>query len=495
MLLIVLLAVLGTLASAKEYGLYDDPHTWSNRTLMVHLFEWKWTDIAKECEDFLQYYGYGAVQISPPMEHITLVKNGDLPWWVRYQPVSYKLNSRSGTEAEFKDMVDRCNAVGVRIVVDTIMNHMTGVGQKKGVNTVGSSGDSDFDATDNIESFPSVPYTREHFDDKKCHGGINKNDYTCCADRVRNCRLVGLLDLDQSQEYVREKLVGLLDHFVDLGVAGFRLDASKHMWPEDLEVILGRVKNLRSDIFGENQRPLFIHEVTDRTGKESVKCAEYTKIGRYTAFNYGLIISQAAKRQNKGFGDLKWWGPGYGYGNLDDTDVLGFIDNHDDQRDGTPVVTYKNGNQYSLAVGFMLGWNYGLPRVMSSYYFSYSDQGPPSNGQAAGFSTRSPTFNMDKTCAQSSGWVCEHRWLPIRGMARFRAEVADSDYVDVISEDNRLAFGRGGKGYFALNNGNGVWSMTVDTGLPAGSYCDVWSGELQNGACTGVTVNVNSEGN
>lgn len=66
---------------------------------------------------------------------------------------------------------------------------------------------------------------------------------------------------------------------------------------------------------------------------------------------------------------------------------------------------------------------------------------------------------MDKTCAQSSGWVCEHRWLPIRGMARFRAEVADSDYVDVISEDNRLAFGRGGKGYFALNNGNGVWSM------------------------------------
>lgn len=31
---------------------------------MVHLFEWKWTDIAKECENFLQYYGYGAVQVS-----------------------------------------------------------------------------------------------------------------------------------------------------------------------------------------------------------------------------------------------------------------------------------------------------------------------------------------------------------------------------------------------------------------------------------------------
>ena len=30
---------------------------------MVHLFEWKWNDIAKECEDFLQHYGYGAVQV------------------------------------------------------------------------------------------------------------------------------------------------------------------------------------------------------------------------------------------------------------------------------------------------------------------------------------------------------------------------------------------------------------------------------------------------
>lgn len=37
-----------------------------------------------------------------------------MPWWVRYQPVSYKLNSRSGTEEEFKKMVEDCNKVGVR---------------------------------------------------------------------------------------------------------------------------------------------------------------------------------------------------------------------------------------------------------------------------------------------------------------------------------------------------------------------------------------------
>ena len=36
------------------------------RTVFVHLFEWKWTDIAKECETHLGPKGYAAVQISPP---------------------------------------------------------------------------------------------------------------------------------------------------------------------------------------------------------------------------------------------------------------------------------------------------------------------------------------------------------------------------------------------------------------------------------------------
>ncbi|CAJ0596055.1 unnamed protein product [Cylicocyclus nassatus] len=135
---------------------YDDPNTWLNREVMVHLFEWKWKDIAAECENFLQYFGYGAVQVSPPMEHITLIEKNDLPWWVRYQPVSYKLISRSGNEEEFKDMVERCNKVGVRIVVDAVINHMAGAAQKKGVATRDSSGGSFFDSTDGVESFPEV---------------------------------------------------------------------------------------------------------------------------------------------------------------------------------------------------------------------------------------------------------------------------------------------------------------------------------------------------
>lgn len=41
-----------------------DPHFIGNRSSIVHLFEWTWRDIAKECEDFLGPQGYGGVQAS-----------------------------------------------------------------------------------------------------------------------------------------------------------------------------------------------------------------------------------------------------------------------------------------------------------------------------------------------------------------------------------------------------------------------------------------------
>lgn len=36
------------------------------------------------------------------------------PWYEKYQPVSYKIASRSGNEEEFTNMVERCNKAGVK---------------------------------------------------------------------------------------------------------------------------------------------------------------------------------------------------------------------------------------------------------------------------------------------------------------------------------------------------------------------------------------------
>jgi len=54
---------------------------------------------------------YFAFQVSPVHENLVVAGR---PWWERYQVMSYRIISRSGNETAFRDMVCRCNKVGVR---------------------------------------------------------------------------------------------------------------------------------------------------------------------------------------------------------------------------------------------------------------------------------------------------------------------------------------------------------------------------------------------
>ena len=110
------------------------PHFAPGHSGIIHLFEWHWNTIANECETFLGPKKVGGVQISPPHENRII---DGRPWWERYQPISYKFSTRSGDEDDLKDMIERCNAVGVRIYADVVPNHMCGAGGT-GVGTGGT---------------------------------------------------------------------------------------------------------------------------------------------------------------------------------------------------------------------------------------------------------------------------------------------------------------------------------------------------------------------
>lgn len=56
--IVILFAVLVSSTVAQK-----NPNFVPNRSTIVHLFEWKWSDIAKECEGFLKEKGYGGVQV------------------------------------------------------------------------------------------------------------------------------------------------------------------------------------------------------------------------------------------------------------------------------------------------------------------------------------------------------------------------------------------------------------------------------------------------
>lgn len=244
---------------ASNCAAQHDPHNWSNRSGIVHLFEWPFAAVAAECEHFLAAAGYAAVQVSPVNENAVVRRppDGRRPWWERYQPISYRLVTRSGDEAQFRSMVARCNRVGVRTYVDVVLNHMAA-----GDGSVNGTGGSTADVPE--RSYPAVPYGRADF-----HAPCAINNYNDAAE-VRNCELVGLPDMNQTVAEVRDRQVEFLNGLLAIGVAGFRVDAAKHMWPEDLRQVYGRLSDLRVDVFGAGARPFIYQEVIDMGG-EAVK--------------------------------------------------------------------------------------------------------------------------------------------------------------------------------------------------------------------------------
>lgn len=466
-----------------------------NRTAFVQLFEWKWTDVARECESYLGPKGFAAVQISPPNEHawITTGDGAPFPWWMRYQPVSYSLDrSRSGTRAEFIDMVNRCNAVGVGIYADAVINHMA-----SGSGTTSSSGASSWGGG----SYPHVPYGSGDF-----HAPCSITNYQD-ASNVQNCQLAGLLDLNTSATYVRGKITDYLVDLANIGVKGFRVDAAKHINPTDVAAIVSAV-NARVAT-----QPFWFLEVIGAPG-EAVQPNQYFGVNNgqanVTEFVYGQQLFGKFAGGGK-LADLRTFGETWGL--MPSIHGVAFLDNHDVQRGhagGGNFLTYHNGPTYDLANVFMLAWPYGYPVIMSSYAFNTSTAfdtsfGPPFNAGTG--TTRGPWDGgvSQPACFNQSvgGWVCEHRFRPVGNMVGFRNATLPNffttDWWD--NGNNQIAFGRGNKGFVVINKEATSLTRTFKTSLPAGRYCDVISGDFTAATsttaatCSGTTVTVDATGN
>ncbi len=421
--------------------------------VFVHLFEWRWPDVAAECELFLGPNGYTAVQVSPAQEHITGPQ-----WWTRYQPVSYKLGSRGGTRAEFSDMVKRCKTAGVDIYADALINHMADVGDGTGV--AGSVyGEYDY----------PVPYGYDDFH----HCGRNHDDSIDNYQdlwEVQTCSLGKLPDLDTGKPAVQAKIAAYLNDLLRLGVAGFRLDAAKHVSHEEVGDILSLL----------DSRPFLFQEVIDR-GSEPINARSYIGNGHVTEFKYPMALFEAFN--NHRLDALVDLGSHAGFLPADKAVV--FVDNHDLQRGhagGDEILNYKDGDLYTLANVFMLAWPYGYPKVMSSYRFDDTDQGPPKSRPV-----------IADNCG--SGWVCEHRWQAMAGMVRFRKATAGHAVTNWRAfSDELISFGRGNKGHIIINMSAEPINGTFVTRMKPGNYCNVISDRTNEEDCKESLVQVGVDG-
>jgi alpha-amylase len=441
--LVAALTVLVALTGPAEPAAASPP---SAKDVTATLFQWRFDSVARECTNYLGPKGYGFVEVSPPAEHVQGPQ-----WWTSYQPVSYRIAGRLGDATAFQNMVNACHSAGVKVIADAVINHMS----SGSVTGTGGSTHTKY----------TYPGYYQDWDFHYCRTDINNY-----ADRyqVQNCELVQLADLNTGSDYVRSTIAGYLNNLISMGVDGFRVDAAKHIAATDLAAIKSKLSN--PGIY-------WVQEVIYGAG-EAVQPGEYTGTGDVDEFRAAYDLKRIFTSERLAY--LNNWGSSWGY--LSSGQARPFVDNWDTERNGS-TLNYKYGSTYTLANVYLLAWPYGSPQIYSGYEFSNNDAGPPNGG----------TVNA----CFADGWKCQHEWRQIANMVGFRNAVAGTGVTNWWSNGYQaIAFGRGNRGFVAINHESFAVTQTFQTSLPARTYCDVQHGDRTNasGGCTGPTYQVDSAG-
>ncbi|KAJ3320096.1 hypothetical protein HDV06_005661 [Boothiomyces sp. JEL0866] len=490
-----------SLVSSLALSVSADWYNINDRSVGVQLFQWPFDSIAKECTDFLGPQGYSFVQTSPVQEHTGNdfeSNNNQVPWYLTYQPLGYNIGNRLGDYKSFVNMVNTCKNAGVDIVVDVVLNHFSAVNHNDFAGFGTSSGWSSHLGS---VSYPDANYHNDEFHQYDCD--INwKDDNT-----VYNCRLDSLIDVNTQNPNVRNRIISFLNQLLDIGVVGFRMDASKCIeWP-DLQSILGGLHNNY-----RGQKPYVVHEVMYRYNDNTYR--NYQALGRVLNFEYGNNLGQAFKSQNLQDQNI---GISAVFNRLssvlDGSVSTVFMENHDVERncDGEfnwALSRYNNAWFYKQAVAFSILYPWGLPQVHSGYDIGFLPQcapgasDPPSRESilSAPFDHNDPQKRIlpvppivGNIC--SGGWTCQHRWSDVFPLVKARNYV--SKFLNGLPQikyftNNQIYWNVQGKGFFAINNGQGGMLLNVYTGLPSGTYCNQVYGQAVSGECVlwpGVQLN------
>jgi alpha-amylase len=357
---------LAKLELEDEYFMWDNPkvdqgsqYENGQKGAIVELFGWPYDDIAEECE-FIGNAGYMAVKVFPASEHILTfdtVEDGELnPWWFIYQPVSYRLHSRSGDKKQFKNMINTCRKHGVRVYSDAVINHMAGNGNDMYADHRNSAGGScihwgpkagsagspwwttGWQFENNaytkkmpVLEFPAVPYGPSDF-----HCERSLSSWT--DGNILNLGwLSGLTDLNTEKEYVQQRIADYITTMLSMGVSGIRIDAAKHIAPEYLAKIFKRLKdNLGGGDLPEDFTAYL--EVIIGGEKDLLLCGD----GDYS---YGHPFTKKLKAEGLSDDDvekIKLWRSDYpkeypicGDNDLPDSRNAVGLDCHDDQNEGS----------------------------------------------------------------------------------------------------------------------------------------------------------------
>lgn len=227
-------------SAAKVNGITDS----NDNATILQCWNWSYENLEKEIPKIAKQ-GFSVVQISPPNEikqatvgaKVTQSdnKNG---WWMFYQPAGFQINESTdnalGTKAQLKKMVDTAHSYGVRVIADSVINHMGTCDNEDSI----TSSDPMAHVTPKAKQFEPEIYNNKLFHSPWFNMTYqyewNGPENTCTNDLTRGCTS-RLPDLKTEDSRVQNAIYDYLKELVDTGIDGFRFDAAKHIeTPDDL---------------------------------------------------------------------------------------------------------------------------------------------------------------------------------------------------------------------------------------------------------------------
>lgn len=163
---------------------------------ILHCFDWKFTDIQAELPN-IAAAGFVAVQTSPVQRNCS---DGAI-WYDAYRPYDYAfVNNGLGTRAQLTALCTAAHALGVKVIVDVVANHLDG----------GSYHNSWWDSNNRSRS-----------------NGTNIN----YGDRysITHGQLIGGPDCATDNTEVQNRAKAFVQDLKSIGVDGIRWDAAKHI--------------------------------------------------------------------------------------------------------------------------------------------------------------------------------------------------------------------------------------------------------------------------
>ena len=397
--------------------------------VILHAFNWRYADIATRADEIAQR-GYRAVLVSPPL------RSEGAPWYQRYQPQDYRvIDNPLGDREDLRRAIVALREHGVDLHADAVLNHMA--------NEATQRGDLDYPGARVLGQYQLEGAQQGR---RLLFGDLTTNLFTaadfhparCISDyndplQVRNGRLcggagdAGLPDLAATPRVVDAQRA-YLRALRELGVAGFRVDAAKHMDEAHINAVFTPEIRDGALVYGEiitgggegnNEYRLYLQPYLAGTGHAAYDFPLFH--ATRSAFAFGARLDALVDPEARGQA-------------LPGTRAVTFTVTHDIPNNGIFRSLILDPVDETLAYAYVLGRAGGMPLV-------YSDNNESND---------------------NNRWNGAWRRTDLTAMIGFRNAMRGQDMQVLSAGACHLLFRRGQRGIVGINKCAEPVSATVD---------------------------------